>query len=76
MSTYSILEYVEEKTIRGDLARELHGIINDYNDGQISVEDKEALVEEILRAYQASELAKDEVMWRWAVNAATIVAGL
>jgi len=76
MSTYSIIEYVEEKSIRGDLARELHGIINDYNDGQISAEDKEALVEEILQAYQASELAKDEVMWRWAVNAASLVTSL
>jgi len=76
MSTYSIIEYVEEKSIRGDLAREFHGIINDYNDGQISAEDKEALVEEILQAYQASELAKDEVMWRWAVNAATLVTSL
>ena len=76
MSTYSIIEYVEEQSIRGDLARELHGIINDYNDGQISAEDKEALVEEILQAYQASELAKDEVMWRWAVNAASLVTSL
>ena len=76
MSTYTILEYVEEQSIRGDLARELHGIINDYNDDQISAEDKSALVEEILRAYQASELAKDEVMWRWAVNAASLVTSL
>jgi hypothetical protein len=76
MSTYSIIEYVDEKSIRGDLARELHGIINDYNDGQISAEDKEVLVEEILQAYQASELAKDEVMWRWAVNAASLVTSL
>jgi hypothetical protein len=76
MSTYTILEYVEEQSIRGDLARELHGIINDYNDDQISAEDKSALVEEILKAYQASELAKDEVMWRWAVNAASLVTSL
>jgi hypothetical protein len=76
MSTYTILEYVEEQSIRGDLARELHGIINDYNGDQISAEDKSALVEEVLQAYQASELAKDEVMWRWAVNAASLVTSI
>ena len=72
----TIVQYVNEQSIRGDLARELLGIMSDYESGTISAEDKSELLHEIMASYQASELAKDEVMWRWAISAATIVASI
>ena len=72
----AIVQYVNEQSIRGDLARELLGIISDYESGTISAEDKSELLHEVMASYQASELAKDEVMWRWAISAATIVASV
>lgn len=72
----TIVQYVNEQSIRGDLARELLGIISDYESGTISAEDKSELLHEVMASYQASELAKDEVMWRWAISAATIVASI
>ena len=72
----AIVQYVNEQSIRGDLARELLGIMSDYESGTISTEDKSELLHEVMASYQASELAKDEVMWRWAISAATIVASI
>ena len=72
----AIVQYVNEQSIRGDLARELMGIISDYESGTISAEDKSELLHEVMASYQASDLARDEVMWRWAVSAATIVASI
>lgn len=71
-----IVQYVNEQSIRGDLARELLGIINDYQAGTITKEDKDALVNEILSAYHANGLAEDENTLRWAVQAASIVSSL
>jgi hypothetical protein len=72
----TIVQYVNEQSIRGDLARELMGIVSDYETGAISAEDKSELLHEVMVAYQASDLAREEVMWRWAVSAATLVASL
>jgi hypothetical protein len=72
----TIVQYVNEQSIRGDLARELLGIMSDYESGTISAEDKSELLHEIMASYQASDLARDEVMWRWAISAATVVASI
>ena len=72
----AIVQYVNEQSIRGDLARELMGIMSDYESGTISAEDKSELLHEIMASYQASDLARDEVMWRWAISAATVVASI
>ena len=72
----AIVQYVNEQSIRGDLARELLGIMSDYESGTISAEDKSELLHEIMASYQASDLARDEVMWRWAISAATVVASI
>lgn len=72
----TIVQYVNEQSIRGDLARELLGIMSDYESGTISADDKSELLHEVMASYQASDLARDEVMWRWAVSAATIVASI
>lgn len=72
----AIVQYVNEESIRGDLARELLGIISDYESGTISAEDKSELLHEVMASYQASDLARDEIMWRWAISAATLVASI
>ena len=72
----AIVQYVNEQSIRGDLARELLGIMSDYESGTISAEDKSELLHEVMASYQASDLARDEVMWRWAISAATVVASI
>lgn len=71
-----ITQYVNEESIRGDLARELVGVISDYQMGTINAQDKEQLVNAILASYQAQGLAEDEVMWRWAISAVTIAASV
>lgn len=72
----TIVQYVNEQSIRGDLARELLGVMSDYESGSINAEDKSELLHEIMASYQASDLARDEVMWRWAIGAASIVASI
>lgn len=76
MNLDEIVQYINEQSIRGDLAREFAGIISDYQAGSISVEDKEALIKEVLASFEAHGLAEDEVMWRWAVSAATIAVSV
>ncbi|NBV28526.1 hypothetical protein EBS02_05865 [bacterium] len=76
MSLDEIVQYVDEQSIRGDLAREFTGIISDYQNGSLSVEDKEALINEVLASFEAHGLAEDEVMWRWAVSAASIAVSV
>lgn len=60
--------YLQEKSIRGDLARELQGILDDYKDGTITVKEKEELVEEVFATLEASKKAKDEATRNWAAK--------
>lgn len=76
MNLDDIAQYMNETSIRGDLAREFAGIISDYQAGAITAQDKEQLVNEILGAYQANGLAEDEQLMRWAVGAARLVASV
>lgn len=69
-----LLQYVGEQSIRGDIARELAGILNDYQSGAISHQDKEQLVQSALMIYQQNGVAENEIMWRWVISAATLVA--
>lgn len=76
MNLDEIVQYINEQSIRGDLAREFAGIISDYQAGSISASDKEALIKEVLASFEAHGLAEDEVMWRWAISAATIAVSV
>lgn len=76
MNLDEILQYMNEQSIRGDLAREFAGIISDYQAGSISASDKEALIKEVLASFEAHGLAEDEIMWRWAVSAASIAVSI
>jgi len=71
-----IFQYINEQSIRGDLAREFAGIVSDFQAGTISKEDKDALAQEVLASYRANGLAEDEVTLRWAVAAVSLVGSL
>lgn len=74
MTLEEITQYLDEQSVRGDLAREFTSIINDYQAGNISAEDKEQLVSEVIDAYKARGLAVDEQIMRWVIVVASIAA--
>lgn len=76
MTLDEITQYANEQSVRGDLAREFVGILSDYQAGTITAEEKNQLVNEVLAAYKAQGLAEDEVMFRWAFNAASIAVSI
>lgn len=71
-----ITQYINEESIRGDIARELAGIISDYQSGTITSEEKEQLVNASLQVYEENGVAENEVMWRWAISAATVAVSV
>lgn len=71
-----ITQYINEDSVRGELARELMGVVADFKAGTINAEEKKELAEAIIESYKADQLAGDEVMLRWAVSAATLVASV
>ena len=73
MTIDDLNQFVNEESIRSDLARELLGVISDYQAGTISLDDKNQLVEQIGQAYQNSELANDEKNVRWLAGALSLV---
>ena len=60
----------------GDLSRELIGIVNDYQAGSISYEDKEELIKEVLEIKAANSLANQEVALRWVYQVGSAAAAL
>lgn len=71
-----ITQYINEDSVRGDLARELMGVVADFKAGTISSQEKEEITNAIVESYKADQLANDEVTLRWAVSAASIVASV
>lgn len=76
MNLDEIVQYINEDSVRGDLAREFQGIIADYQSGAITAEEKAELVEAVLAGFQAAKSTSDEDTMRWAVNIATVVTSL
>lgn len=71
-----ILKYINEESPRGELARELQGIIADYQSGTISLEDKNDLVNAVVEGFKATKASSDEDTMRWIVSAASVVAAV
>lgn len=71
-----LVQYANEDSIRGEYARELLGVISDYQNKKITVNEKNELIETIKTGMEASELASDEKNLRWAVAAAEMVVSL
>lgn len=76
MTLDDLNQYVNEESVKGDLARELIGVIADYQSGTITKEDKDQLVEQIFQSFQNSRVVDDEESVRWIANAASFVIAI
>lgn len=63
-----LLKHKDETGPIGDLARELIVIINDYKLGKLSLEEKNELVDEVIKIYAAHDSADKELVSRWAIK--------
>lgn len=64
-------QVMDEDSIKGSLAAQLHDITEQYNDGILSEEEFKELVTDIAEVQAASDLADDEVAQRWIINITT-----
>lgn len=71
-----LYEYKDEKSILGDLARELIGIDADYNAGTITLDEKNELVKEVLDIKAANALAGQENALRIIYEAGNLLAAV
>jgi len=69
-----IIQYINEDTVRGELAREFQGILSDYQNGKITVEEKAELVSGIVEGFKATYITADEGTMRWVVSIASVVS--
>lgn len=63
-----LLKHKDETGPIGDLARELIVIINDYKLGKLSLEEKNELVDEVIKIYAAHDSADKELVSRWIIK--------
>ena len=63
-----LLKHKDETGPIGDLARELLVIMNDYKLGNLSLEEKNELVDEVIKIYAAHDSADKELVSRWAIK--------
>jgi hypothetical protein len=63
-----LLKYKDDAGAIGDLARELLVILQDYKLGTISLEEKNELVDEVIKIYAAHDSADRELVSRWAIK--------
>jgi hypothetical protein len=63
-----LLKHKDTEGAIGDLARELLVILQDYKLGTISLEEKNELVDEVIKIYAAHDSADKELVSRWAVK--------
>lgn len=68
-----LLAYKDAEGVIGDLARELISIMDNFRSGELSLEEKNELIEEVIKIYAAHDSADREIIARWSV---TIAQGL
>lgn len=71
-----LLQYQNDLGPVGEYARELIGILNDYQNGAITAEEKQELVAEVLNIKAANSLANQEQALRWVYMVGTGVASV
>ena len=71
-----IVKHKNETGVRGDLARELISIINDYRAGQLSLDEKNELVTDVVKIYEEAGHADNEVTVRCVASAGQIALAL
>ena len=59
---------MQEDSIKGQLAAQLHDITEQYNDDLLTTEEYKDLVREIGEIQAANDLADDEIAQRWIIN--------
>lgn len=68
---HDLQEAMLDNSIKGDLATQLYDITEQYNEGILSKEEYEDLVNQIADIESYDELASDEVTSRWLINIST-----
>lgn len=71
-----INQYINEESVRGDLARELAGVVSDFQAGTISAQEKQELVDAIVEGFEIADTADKEQTMRWLVSAASVVSAV
>lgn len=71
-----ITQFTEEQTVKGDLARLLLGIVESYQAGTITLEEKNDQVITAVANFTLEIMARDNEQPKWAVLAATIAVGI
>jgi hypothetical protein len=66
-------EAMQEDSIKGQLAAQLHDITEQYNNDLLTYEEYEELVRDIAEVQAANDLADDEVAQRWIINISTAI---
>ncbi len=63
-----LLKHKDEAGPIGDLARELLVIMQDFKRGDLTLEEKNELVDEVIKIYAAHDSADKEIVSRWAIK--------
>jgi len=63
-----LLKHKDDVGVIGDLARELIVIMNNYKLHQLSLEEKNELIDEVIKIYAAHDSADKELVSRWAIK--------
>ena len=71
-----LLKHKDAEGAIGDLARELIVIMNEFNAGELSLEEKNELVTEVSKIYAEHDSADREVVARWAVSIASTLTSV
>lgn len=71
-----LLKHKDAEGPLGDLARELIIIMNEFKAGELTLEEKNDLVTEVVDIYKAHESADREVMARFAVQITETLLGV
>ena len=71
-----LVKYINEDSVRGELAREFSGIVSDYNNGKITIEEKNDLIEAVVAGFKASKVTSDEEVMRWVANVSKVVSAV
>ncbi len=68
-----LVKYINEDSVRGELAREFSEIVSDYHNGKITIEEKNDLADAIVAGFKASQVTSDEEVMRWVANVSKVV---
>jgi hypothetical protein len=71
-----LLKHKDEQGPIGDLARELLVIMQNYKKGELTLAEKNELIDEVVKIYAAHDTANKELVSRWAVKVTQVLIGV